>query len=89
MKMQLWIAMFLGLAAFVTALGVVLVRHESREQFMQLRGLERERDALRQEWSQLQLEEGTWSGQNHIQTLARKRLDMSVPATESIVLITP
>jgi cell division protein FtsL len=70
----------LALASFGSAVGVVLAKHESRIRFVELRELEATRDALNVEWNRLQLEERTLASQARIETAARERLGMEVPA---------
>lgn len=87
MNMRLVAAWFFAVVAFLTALAVVVSKHESRKHFVELQTLERERDRLNVEWNQLQLEEGAWSTQARIETVARRQLDMHVPAAGEFKVI--
>lgn len=78
---------FLALAALVTALAVIEIRHENRLLFAELQGLQHERDALNTEWEQLLLEEGAWSQHGRIEQMARARLGMKTPGREQIVVV--
>ena len=49
-----WIA-FLSLLTFVSALAVVVVRHQNRLEFREVRVAEKLRDRLNDEWGRLQL----------------------------------
>ncbi len=69
----------LALAAFLSALGVVLAKHDSRRLFVSLQELEAERDRLNVEWNRLQLEESVWATQARVETLAREQLSMEAP----------
>jgi cell division protein FtsL len=84
-------AIFMGLLAltFVSALGLVIGRHEGRRLFAEVQDLERAKDRLNEEWGQLKLEESTWSTNLRIETQARQRLGMSVPEPAEIGLVTP
>jgi cell division protein FtsL len=74
---------------FISALAIVLTRHQSRKLFVELQALEKQRDAMDEEWGQLQLEQATWGTHVRIEELARRKLGMTVPPAEAIVLITP
>ncbi|MCP4041352.1 MAG: cell division protein FtsL [Gammaproteobacteria bacterium] len=78
---------FLGLVTFLTALAVVLAKHESRKMFVELQGLERSRDELNVEWGRLQLEQGTWATHSRIESVARSKLGMEIPRADAIVLV--
>ncbi len=78
---------FLGVVTFLTALAVVLAKHESRKLFVELQGLERSRDELNVEWGRLQLEQGTWATHSRIESVARAKLGMEIPRAEEIVLM--
>ena len=80
-------AWLFAILAFLTALAVVVVKHDSRKLFVELQALEQERDRLNVEWSQLQLEEGAWSSHARIEPLARERLNMHVPAPGDLKVI--
>lgn len=88
MSGRAWVTGLLALAVFASALGVVLLKHESRKLFVRLQGLEHTRDAMHVEWGQLQLEQSTWATHSRIESVARERLGMVVPGVESIVLVT-
>ena len=63
----------------VTALLVVVVKHESRRLFVELQGLERERDELNVTWGQLKLESGYLASYDRVRSLAETRLGMDRP----------
>lgn len=73
----------------VSAVGVVYIKHTSRSEFVALQKLERERDALNEEWSRLLLEQSTWASPARVEQQARTRLDMTVPGAEDTVVIRP
>ena len=77
----------LVLAALVSAIAVIEVKHESRKRFVELRALEKARDAMNVEWGQLQLEQGTWATHSRVERLARKKLHMLIPDMQSVVII--
>lgn len=78
----------LVLAIFTSSIAVIEARHESRKLFVQLQLAERQRDHMNEEWGRLQLEQATWATHSRIERLAREKLDMVVPKSDSIVLVT-
>jgi cell division protein FtsL len=87
MNRQAVMASILALSVVVSAVGVILAKHENRKRFAQLQELERTRDAMNVEWGQLQLEQGTWATHSRVERIARRRLHMVVPEAESMVII--
>lgn len=74
-------------AVFVTAVQVVVARHESRKLFIEIQALEQTRDRLNEEWGRLQLEQSTWATDARIESLSKTVLDMESPEMNAIVLI--
>ncbi len=77
----------LYMTVFLSALQVVIARHETRRLFVELQTLEQTRDALNEEWGRLQLEQSTWAVNDRIETFARTRLDMKMPEHNTMVLL--
>ena len=71
----------------VSALGVVHIRHQNRVRFVELQNLQTQRDRLNIEWTQLLLEQATWSLHHVVDKEARKQLDMVTPSVEEIVTL--
>ena len=88
MKSQ-WVSGSLLIVVIISALGVVYSKHESRKLFVQLQGLEKERDRMDIEWGKMQLEQSTWATHARIERLARKKLDMTIPDAKNVVIIRP
>ena len=76
-------------AVFSSALAVVYVKHMTRMTFVELQGLEHERDALQVEWSKLQLELGTWASHDRVEQVARRELRLYPPSAQETVLVRP
>ncbi|MCW8854473.1 MAG: cell division protein FtsL [Gammaproteobacteria bacterium] len=70
-----------------SAIGVVYTKHESRKLFVELQQLNREIDELNIDWGRLQLEQSAWSSHGRIEKMARKRLNMELPAADKVVYI--
>lgn len=72
-----------------TSVAVVLVTHKNRTLFVQLQGLERERDRLNTEWSQLTLESSALATHDRVEQVATSRLKFHVPAPSEMELAGP
>jgi cell division protein FtsL len=81
--------MLLVAANVLSAIAVVFARHEHRQLFIALTGLERARDELNIEFGRLQLVQATWAECNRIDQVARTRLGMKFPETSDIVVVRP
>jgi cell division protein FtsL len=89
MNPRLLLAMVLGVALLVSAVATVYVQHYRRMQFVELRKLEGERDAMQVEWGQLKLEQSTWATDERIERLALEKLDLYMPPAADVVLVNP
>lgn len=85
-----WVAFFVVLGLLMgSAVGVVTLRHESRQLFAALQEAASERDQARTEWSRLQLEQAWLAEAGRVEREARERLDMRLPETTGILVNTP
>jgi len=89
MSARLMLAVALAVALFVSAVALVYVQHYRRMQFVELRKLQHERDAMQVEWGQLKLEQSTWATHERIERLALEELDLHMPPVADIVLLSP
>lgn len=76
--MRILVALF-SLAVLFSAISLVTVRHENRQQFIELSSLKAQRDTLMAEWSRLQLQHATMSRGDLIEQQARTQLGLSEP----------
>ncbi|MEE9286677.1 MAG: cell division protein FtsL [Gammaproteobacteria bacterium] len=74
-------------AVLVSAIEVVVARHQSRRLFVGLEDLKGVRDALNEEWGRLQLEQSTWATDARVESLAHTKLDLRVPSMNAVVLV--
>jgi cell division protein FtsL len=81
------IALLLLAVVIVSALGVVWTRHESRVLFVQLTGLQNQRDALNIDYGRLELEQATYAEPRRINDQARQKLGMTDPLPQDIRLL--
>jgi len=76
-------------AVLASAAGVVYTKHRSRELFVQLEKLHRERDQLDMTWGQLQTEQSTFTAHAQVEAVAVGRLRMVAPDPGRIQLVAP
>ncbi len=77
----------LSVMVFISAIGVVYNKHQSRQLFAQLQRLQHEVESLQVEWGQLLLEQGTWSSDARVERIARERLHMKLPEPNEVMVI--
>jgi len=75
----------LFIAIFISALQVVMSRHEARKLFVEIQSLEKNRDDLNEKWTRLLLEQSTWATDVRIETIARNELGMRPPVNSVLV----
>ena len=85
-----WLIFALLLSSLlVTAVGVVVLRHESRQIFSALQTASTARDAVSVEWSRWQLEQAWLAETGRVEREARERLEMQRPDRVSILMRQP
>ncbi len=80
----LFSVLMIGLLA--SAVGVVVLRHESRQLFSSLQEAEMERDRISVEWSRLQLEQAWLAEAGRIEREAHDQLNMRRPDQIDILM---
>ena len=85
--MKLLLQYGLYVVIFLSALQVVIARHEARRLFVELQALEKARDELNEEWGRLQLEQSTWAINDRVEAVARSKLNMKIPERSSVVVL--
>ena len=70
-----------------SALGVVTSQHQSRKLFIDLENEQAAAQRLAEEWTQLQLEQGTWATHKRVETIASRQLGMRLPDAASTVIV--
>lgn len=79
-----------GIAAalcFCTAIAVAYSKHLSRQAYVELSRNQRTINALDVQWSQLQIEESTFSEHGLVERTASERLGMVYPGLDGSVMI--
>ena len=74
-------------AVIASAMLVIELRHRNRLYFVELQGLQNQRDALNTETGQLLLEEGAWAEHRRVEGLARTRLGMAMPLSNQVLVV--
>ena len=77
------------IATIASALGVVYARQKHRQLFIEINGLQRDRDDLNIEFGRLQLEQATMAETNRIEQIATGKLGMFTPTGKDIVVVRP
>ncbi|MEX0951351.1 MAG: cell division protein FtsL [Gammaproteobacteria bacterium] len=75
------------IAVSVSAIAVVVARHDARHTFIEIQTLEQTRDQLNEEWGRLQLEQSTWAMASRVEGVVRNELEMRTPTPEQLVLV--
>ena len=75
------------LAVIACALGVITSQHQSRKLFVELEAEQAAAQKLATEWTQLQLEQGTWATHKRVEEVAVKRLGMHAPDAATTVVV--
>ena len=70
------------------ALGVIASQHRARKLFSEIEGAQDAAQSLNEEWTQLQLEQGTWANNKRVEAIASKRLGMRQPDPSTTIVIT-
>ena len=86
-ELQLCLCVPLAVAVVISAVWVVQSKHQSRQLFIELEALNRERDRLQVDWGRLQLEESTWGTHSRVETLARTRLSLNRPTPQQVLVV--
>lgn len=80
-------AIVVAALCFCSALAVAFSKHLSRQAYVELSMNQQVIDALDVQWSQLQIEESTFSEHGLVEETASERLGMSYPGLEGSVMI--
>jgi cell division protein FtsL len=79
----------LWVAVLSSAAGAVYCKFRARQLFIQLEKMSTARDNLDIQWGQLQLEQSAWSTHALVESVAGKKLHMTMPPAKDIVIVQP
>lgn len=74
-------------AVIACALGVITSQHRARKLFAELDAEQAAAKKLDEEWTQLQLEQGTWATHKRVETVASHQLGMRFADPDTTVII--
>ena len=86
-RVQLSLILPLAIAVVASGLYVIKAKHESRQLFVELEALNRERDRLQVDWGRLQIEQSTWGTHPRIEFLASEQLSLGSPIIDDIIVV--
>ena len=86
-RADLFLIITLVFAVVGSGIAVVHAKYQSRQLFVALQDLRRDRDNLDMDWGRLQLELGTVGNPALMEKLARSRLDMRMPRPADVVVL--
>jgi len=70
------------------ALSVITSQHQARKLFNDLENEQSAAKKLDEEWTQLQLEQGTWATHKRVESVASRQLGMRLPDPTTTVVVT-
>ncbi|HUI99805.1 MAG TPA: cell division protein FtsL [Usitatibacter sp.] len=74
-------------AVIACALGVITSQHRARKLFAELDAEQAAAKKLDEEWTQLQLEQGTWATHKRVEAVASRQLGMRFADPDTTVII--
>jgi cell division protein FtsL len=80
--------LLLLLIAIACSLSLVTSRHQARKLFVELERAQAQSRAYEVEYGQLQLEQSTWATPSRIEKIAREQLQMQLPGSGRVELVT-
>lgn len=84
MRWAMLVVLFVALIA--SAIGVVMLRHETRSLFIASQVAATKRDEAIAEWTRLQIELAVWATASTIENAAYHQLDMREPSRVGVLL---
>ena len=81
--------LILFFALMFSALGLVNSQHKARNLYIELERANQSAKQIEQEYGQLQLEQSTWAMHSRIELIASQKLQMQVPETKSVQVVSP
>ena len=79
----------LAVVIFITSLILINVRSTYRHDFIAMQQQLKQQNKLQSTWTQLLLEEGTWSQYGRVKSLAKSDLNMIVPGPKQMRIFKP
>lgn len=86
-RIHLIMLVLIVLMVIGSAVSVVHAKYSSRQLFVNLQELARERDHIDMDWGKLQLEYGTWGAPRRVESMAHDDLQMRLPRAREIIVV--
>ena len=86
-RADLFLLITLVFAVVGSGIAVVHAKYQSRQLFVALQDLRRDRDSVDMDWGRLQLELGTVGNPALVEKMARSQLDMRMPRPADVVVL--
>jgi len=86
-RADLFLLITLIFAVVGSGVAVVHAKYQSRQLFVELQDLRRDRDRVDIDWGRLQLELGTVANPALVERLAHDKLDMHMPKPSDVVVL--
>lgn len=83
------LVLLLSAAVLFSGVRVVLAQHQARQVFGEIQRLKNDRDWLNEEWRRLRLEQGVWTVEDRIESIAANDLNMQAPTAAATVFLLP
>jgi cell division protein FtsL len=83
-SLRIW---FLVVAIMMSALAVVYIKDLNRRLFIDHQNLQQINSEVSVDYGKLLLEQGVWSAQGRIQSVAINSLNMTIPSSSNIVIL--
>jgi cell division protein FtsL len=77
----------IGMSLLLSSVGIVYVKHSTRQMFGELHQLQAARDQLNTEWTQLLLEQGTLTTDGRVDAIAHQALKMRTPKPRDMIWV--
>ncbi len=87
-KIAKWHMVVMFAAVLLTAFSLLYTKDLNRRMFINYQTMQQQNTSLHVDYSKLLLEESALSAQSRIQHLAQQKLDMKIPGTNDIKLVT-
>lgn len=86
---QIWLIAALVLILLVSAIAVIVSKHQSRTLFIEIQKQERVLDKYEIKWGQLQLELMTLTEENRVTLYAQEQIELVMPKRKNIIYLKP
>ena len=87
LQAQRMMAVLAGVMVMLSAFGVIVASHETRNMYRDIQVLQKDNDDLQSEYEKLLLEQSAWANNSRVDEIARNKLQMVPPDVHEIVMV--